>query len=424
MLSASRALPIVVHLPSGAVVRVKKARAVAADVALVEGESLEGQLAALSGQLVNVERERGGLVDLRTLPLEDFHVLRTVVLALGLLPEEPVKRLCVNCDEPLTVALSRSVPLGPFLDGELDDEELDEPFAFDEAHVVGAPGPDAARVTLSRLSVDEAHELWAVASSHDRRRMARRLGVLRFDDVTDPRRIVRKIDKLDDDHWEALLDLFEAAHYPPRLTALVRCPSCDAESSFRAPRVREFPELGDATEPLPEPADMAGFPSPDAFFAAMHDHGKTIAERLAIARVDEVPLLLEEGVPHVDDGGAPLLGSYTPPIEGEAGLGPQLGEVRLYYRTFRNLWLEEGPYDVDAEIAETIEHELEHHLAFLRGYDETDEEERAQIVRDRQRVQGRKETRREARGRSFLGRTWPLWAILALLVLVAYLERS
>ena len=158
----------------------------------------------------------------------------------------------------------------------------------------------------------------------------------------------------------------------------------------------------------------------------MTDHGARLTAKLGLGLGSgAVPVILEQGVPHVDDGGVPLLGSYTPPPEGdEESLCPPTGEVRLYYRTFRNQWLDEGPYDVDAEIAETIEHELKHHLAFLRGWDETDAAERALIVEERRRVRGKAETQRSARAerRTFLERTWPLWAILLLLAGLGYLE--
>lgn len=426
--SASRKLPLSVHLPSGTVLRLTRPRGRAAGS--VVADTLPGQLAALSGQIVDVTHEGGQAVDLEALSLEDFHVLRTVTLALGLLPEASVKRRCLNCDEILEVALSASVPLGPILDGELDDQEYDEPFDFGVEHPLsrGAlvdeePSAETLLVRLSPLTVGQAAELWAVLGSRDRRRLGRRLGIAKLGDATDPRRIARKIDKLDDESWERLLDLFEAAHYTPRLTARVVCPSCDAESGFLAPRVRELPELADATEPVPEPEDMREFPSPDQFFAAVEEHGARCLAELSIAAI---PVIVEHGVPHVDDGGVPLLGSYTPPPEHtDDMLRPPTGEVRLYYRTFRNLWLEDGPYDVDAEIAETIEHELEHHLAFLRGWDETDAEERALIVEERQRVRGRKETRRATKKgeRGFLARTWPLWAILLLLVVLTYLDQ-
>lgn len=428
MRSAPRKLPLQVHLPSGAIVRL--ARASTKRSPLDACDTLEWQLHALSGQAAEVRRADGTNLDLETLSLEDFHVLRTVALAVGLLPEEPVKRRCHNCDEILVVALASAVPLGPILDGELDDHEYDEPFDFSAAHPLTwreqeASGStelqDPRSVRLAPLTVAQARSLWAALETRDRRRIGRRLGVAALGGVEDPRRIARKMDKLDDESWERLLDLFEAAHYTPRLIARTVCPSCEAENTYPAPRVRELPEPDDATEALPEPDDIKAFPSPDAFFASMEHHGARLVSKLGVGAV---PMILEQGVPHVDDGGVPLLGSYTPKDEDAGGGGlPTACEVRLYYRTFRNQWLDEGPYDVDAEIAETIEHELEHHRAFLRGWDETDAQERAQIVEERRRIRGRAETRRGGGGASSLGRTWPLWAMLMLLAVLTYLEQ-
>ena len=63
------------------------------------------------------------------------------------------------------------------------------------------------------------------------------------------------------------------------------------------------------------------------------------------------------------------------------------------------MWNEEGPYDWEDELAETIEHELEHHVSFLRGDDPMDDEERAEIRDEAVRIVGRGEaTRRDARG--------------------------
>ncbi len=60
------------------------------------------------------------------------------------------------------------------------------------------------------------------------------------------------------------------------------------------------------------------------------------------------------------------------------------------------MWHEDGPFDWDAELAETIEHELEHHMAYLVGDDPMDEEER-----DGDRERGaRASLGKKARGRA------------------------
>ena len=405
--------PLEVHVPSGRVLRLSRGERRAVP------DTLLGHVEALSGAVVRVEEigQGRGPFDLDDLALEDFHVLRTIVAAMGQLPEAEVTRSCRNCGDPCRVALSRAVPLGPFLDGELDDEELDEDFDFDETHELRVDGDKIARVKLSPLTLRRAKLLFHALSAPDKRRASRKLGVVALDGESVPGRVARKIDKLTDDGWAALVDLYESAHYPPRLAARVTCDTCDAENRFLAPRLREFPEHDEAAAPLPEPEDIAQFPSPDAFFAAMNEHGQKLSADLGVSAV---PLLLEEGVPHVDDGGQPLLGSYTPPLDGDA---PEPPTVRLYYRTFRAMWLDEGPYDVDAEIFETIEHELSHHAAFLRGHDETDDDERALIVEDRRRVLGKRHADPAPRTGVLASfqRTWPLWAILALLVALTYL---
>jgi hypothetical protein len=145
--------------------------------------------------------------------------------------------------------------------------------------------------------------------------------------------------------------------------------------------------------------------------------------------LDAVPgepaqLVIEGGVAAVDDGGEPLLGSYVPPHPGHSDTPTQSPLVTVYYRTFRAMWDEDGPYDWEDELTETIEHELEHHIAFLRGDDPTDDEERAVIRNEAARIVGRREVGRRAiveLGASwtdFLRRTWPLWVLALLLMLV------
>jgi hypothetical protein len=437
---AGGARPVRLHLPSGQEVAFARRRVLAGEEPAVDlpfaafaTPVVHADAFTLDGSLV-LTTGGGRALDVDALSLEDFHVLRTVATALGFFAEPPVVRRCANCDDTFPVALSASVPLGPILDGELSDEELDEPFDFDKEHDLllhpTAPAPSTAprRAALSPLTVGQARALWAVLVGHegaagDRRRVARHLGLRSLDGRPYGTPVVRALRAMDDETWDALLDLFEAAHYSPRIDAHVRCPHCEAENTYRAPRLREFPEIeDDRAIPLDEGRATAGFPSPDAFLAAMEEFGKELYEE---ADVVAVPLFLELEVPHVDDGGQPLLGSYTPPAEG-AAMGASGGEIRLYYRTFKKQWADLGPYDVDAEIRETIEHELAHHTAFLRGYDETDEEERAAIVRERERVVGKHALARQERaaehGHGGLPRSWPLWVIAALLVLFGYLS--
>lgn len=443
------------HLPSGRVVSLGPSSS--ADQALRTppdrfdiDDTPERHAAAFGPQGWLELRDGGGqVVELDAMTLEDFHVLRTVATALDFFVEPPVVRRCTNCDETFPLELSKCVPLGPLLDGELSDEELDEPFDFDKEHDLFVRADDddqgddepnlrreaIGRVGLSPLTVGEARALWKTLaeqqerqrqhgiSAADRRRLSRHLGLRSIDGEAYGPRARKRLGELSDDGWDALLDLFEAAHYCPRIDAHIRCPHCEAENVYRAPLLREFPEIVDDRLAPPWRDEVPGFPSPDAFLASMHQIGKKLYDQ---ANVRSVPLFLELDVPHVDDGGQPLLGSYTPPPDdGLDGIGAlAAGEIRLYYRTFKRQWADLGPYDVDAEIHETIEHELAHHLAFLRGYDETDEEERAEIVRERERVMGKGALARQAKAEQAAHRagSWTLWLIVALLALFAYLS--
>ena len=144
---------------------------------------------------------------------------------------------------------------------------------------------------------------------------------------------------------------------------------------------------------------------------------------------DPVELVVEGGTAAVDDGGEPLLGSYVPPHPGDLGAPTRPPTITLYFQTFRAMWREDGPYDWEAEVHETVEHELEHHVSFLRGDDPMDEEERDVIRREGLRIVGRHEAGRRALvgfGDSlgdFMRRTWPLWLLALAAVLLMLLAQ-
>jgi len=131
-----------------------------------------------------------------------------------------------------------------------------------------------------------------------------------------------------------------------------------------------------------------------------------------------VRLVLDDNVPVVDDGGEPLMGSYEPP-GGDVTAPVGNGAVTLYYRTFRAIWDDDGPYDWKAEVDETLEHELEHHAGWRVGDDPMDDEERAEISAERVRLVGRRTAARQSVSalgadlRGFLARTWLIWLIVA-----------
>jgi hypothetical protein len=130
-----------------------------------------------------------------------------------------------------------------------------------------------------------------------------------------------------------------------------------------------------------------------------------------------VTFIVADGVPACDDGGVPLLGSYVPPA-GEPSAPIGLGEITVYYRTFEASARRDRGFDWREELRETVEHEGEHHAAWLRGSDPTDDEERAEIVREEVRWAGRRSAVRSSVAalgadiRGFIAHTWPLWLIV------------
>src|SRR5688500_13511929 len=63
--------------------------------------------------------------DVRDLALPDFHVLRAVLMKKGFVEEKEIEIACENCDEPMRVRPCDKLEIGPWLDGELGDPELD-----------------------------------------------------------------------------------------------------------------------------------------------------------------------------------------------------------------------------------------------------------------------------------------------------------
>jgi hypothetical protein len=124
-------------------------------------------------------------------------------------------------------------------------------------------------------------------------------------------------------------------------------------------------------------------------------HDRVLDERLAWAtterhagpRAAEIQLFVEEGIPACDAGGTPLLGSYVAPGgTPEAPVG--LAELAVHYRSFVTIWTEDGPYDWEAELDETIAHELEHHEGWRVGHDPMDEEEQPEVAAEHARTAG------------------------------------
>jgi hypothetical protein len=412
-----------VHLPTGRVVELN-ARGDLRPRRRAPGGLLFSELTDLvaSGDVAVVEQSEA--VDPGALQLRDYHALRAIAARLGWLAEEPMIIQCHNCGEPMRHAPCAHLELGPFLDGELHDPELDATLDLSVAHPVPEvtlPDGCATReVTLAPITAAEARPLHRALR---RRRLVltprvvRAMGIAALGAERDTGRIAEALACCSDAAWEAIGDLFLQAHYPPRLSSSALCPRCGARNDVDAPYERELEPSRDS-EPLGAP------PPPDLETFAQRAH--TMFEGHAGPRATEIQLFVEEGVPACDAGGTPLLGSYLPPGGNpEAPVG--LAELAVYYRSFVAMWTEDGPYDWEAELDETIAHELEHHEGWRVGHDAMDEDEQREIAADHARDAGHKTVARAAARAfaadvaEFLARTWILWALIAAAILAVIL---
>ena len=367
------------------------------------------------------------------LSLADLHVIRALARKLRLVDEGEVEIRCSNCREEMRVRPCSALELGPFVDGELDDPELDAGFDFSRSYPVpavraGSPS-DECEVRLAPRNVAEARPLHeAVVSDRPLRitsKVAIGMGVVELDGEKHPKRIARLLAQAPDSAFESIAALFEDAHYPARLDVPHLCPSCGVTEWLSVPLSRELGLEPPAGVGAPLSPDDAAFMSVDEFESIVRAEAERAYSDLKIWQID---LSVIEGPAEVDDGGEPLLGCYRPPDP--EGLVPRPAEIRLFFRTFANIAHDEGPYDVESEVRETLRHELEHHLAHLAGDDPVDDEEHAEIHRERSRRVGQKEVaRRAARGlsselRAFFSRTWWVWAIALVATLLAALAQS
>jgi hypothetical protein len=375
---------------------------------------------------VTLHSERAPLT-VYALELRDFHALRGIATACGLVAEEAIQVHCKNCDTAIDHAPCRAMALGPFVDAEIGDDELDRTLDLGEPY----PIPEIAlgrvrrarEIVMTPLTVEDAIPLWRALAHgplHLTSEVVRAMGVAELGPEHNPARIARALSAASDEAFGAVTDLFLEAHYPPRLFSIALCPKCGARNDVDAPYEREFePSLAPVRRGDEGGAELPGF---DAFA----DRAQAIAKEILEPRgIDDVMLVVEEGVPAVDDGGEPLMGSYVPGSPEAA----RPHEVTVYYRTFRAIWDEDGPFDWDAELEETIEHELEHHTGFLAGDDPMDDDERAEIRSEAVRVIGRRALAREgirsfgAEALDFARRTWPIWLLVALATLAVTMSR-
>lgn len=390
------------------------------------------------------------------LPLADANVIEVILAAIGAIAAPPVQLSCRNCGEHVEVDAAAALPLGPLLappgDPELDPAvDLVQWHALPRPIEVGRRGP-ADRFRLGRRTLRDRARVEEILGDDDRAPLplgaplVRALGLEALGDgdppgpprvVTEsPIAIARALEALDDDAftdaWDAIIRAWDHQHWPPRLLAPTACPKCGARHD-----VEIVQRPLDWMPPRAPGAPEEEFPSLEEFTA----RAATITREVLAGGARGLEVLVDDGVPPCDDGGEPLLGSYTPHLpnaDGTAAAGDARVHgapfvIALYYRTFRSMWDDE-PYDVDAEIRETIEHELEHHENFLAGHDPLDEEERAAIADEHRRLLGR-----GGRGgragvdelaasagwlasdfARFVRLTWPVWLIVLLALLIVF----
>ncbi len=351
----------------------------------------------------------------------DFHALRALATARGLLPDPAVSIPCSNCEKRFVVRPGAAFPTGPFDDAELHDDELDAPFLYDVPHLLAGQSGEVY-VRIAERTVAELLPAWrAVADGRTAfsRAFVDAWGLRAVGDASEPGPIAQAL-RSDEILALSVEELLQAAHYPARLTAEVRCPSCDAANLVEVPFYREF--LDDEVTEMPQAPfgpSRTGFPD-DATFArvaegiaapflaadAEHAEGAIVPRPPVAFRVDA-------GIPAVDAAGVPLLGSYRPSVD---GLPPI---VTLYTRSFRALDAEAAEEGADwhEELEETVRHEFAHHAAALAGFDEVDDDEQAEIDEEDARRRGRRVVGRE---RSPLRHPF-FWAIVLALVAMVVL---
>jgi hypothetical protein len=378
----------------------------------------------LNGKRADLSRD-GKAIDLGALPLKDLHTLRALYARLKKIDEPTVTVRCHNCHERFQVVPSSQLELGPYADGELDDEELDVSFDFDVTHVIPAlDGSDGTSVIrLVPRTVAEAAPLHRALGKESGLRITSAvvsgMGIVELDGERDAKKIARKLRAASDEVWGAVADWFEIAHYPPRLDVIHECPTCKMKDPVPAPALREFSAAGEGSI-----ARSGSFVSPRELKQIVREEADRIYAELGVRNI---ALSVIEGPAETDDGGVPLLGCYLH-AEPEA-LPPQPPEIRIFHRTFENMFEEEGPYDVRAEVAETLRHELEHHLAYLAGDDPVDDDERAEIGRELTQRVGKSEVGRRAAHAAkssvtdFWQKTWYVWLIALAATLLTLLSQ-
>jgi len=307
--------------------------------------------------------------------------------------------------------------IGPFVDGELHDPELDETLSFGDEFQGAAFEPRTLR------EAEALHRVLVRRRLRITPRVVRAMGLVRAGGHSTAVAIASYLERCDDEEFEIVTEGFLASHYPARLFASVRCSACNARNDVDAPYDREFDAARLESQDSRGDADAGVSRFPE--LAEFEARALAIADEFLPEAHGAITFVVEDGVPLCDEGGEPLLGSYLPPVVGDNATPTTGAEIAVYYRTFRAMWNDDGAYDWEDELRETIEHELAHHEANLRGTDPVDDEERREIALEEMRIKGRRTlVRRELSGFgddlvSFAKRTWPLWLLVFALTVLA-----
>ena len=380
----------------------------------VEERSLfRDALAVVGSDRMRVSDPKTGRLDaaaIDALPVGDFHVLRDLAIREGLVPGEVESFACENCDAPLHFDPSKLAPED--LEDRYEDDAipaevrlaLDPPLALGKrryTHVraktvevrtarlfwrqLGKKGSDGFEVTPKLLA-----SMGIVALEGER-------GAV----IDEPRALARALAAAPDEAWSVVEDAFLALAYPTRAIASLTCARCETICDLEVPWPREL------SPGQYERAPSARAPFPDA--AAFADRARAIADA-TWRKMDAggLALEIELGVPEVDSGGVPMLGSYAPETD-DAGTR---FVVRLYYRTFEREHRESARFDWESELAETIEHEAQHHLYYLAGHDPMDEGERAESERELVRRVGGEKRYRKLQRRALFDGVWEIVRVL------------
>lgn len=355
-------------------------------------------------------------VDVLRLSLRDFHVLRAFLGYAGIVPDEPITWPCENCDKPFQVKASSLLEVGPFVDQELDDPEIDTAFDYAQAHsiprvLVGRT--HARNVRLAERLVQDVLPLWQAENAKEFQitpAIVMAMGLVALGKERRATVLAEALMRASPDAFHAVMNIVYQAHYSPRLVGAHTCASCGARNDVEVLPTREIPDDDRAGRRLKN----RHFPDVETFERMVREAGKRIYRQRGVRNI---ALLVEDGIAEVDDGGDPILGCYSPSDMDELTGRDRGPEIRLFYRTFQAAFRDEPGFDLRAEIDETIDHEVVHHLHFLAGDDPLDDEEREAIVEEKVRRIGKRESARRATKlfvddvTGFFRTAWPLLLI-------------